>query len=98
MEEKPEHKAHSPFVIQDSQDDSQPTASDIDQRTVLSTAAFAVPSDIPTNCSYDYNILQNIKCEHKLPENMARDTASIQTGHSADVRIASCLLSVKCEK
>ena len=78
MEEKPEHEAHSQFVTQDSQDDtrptepysqfviqddSQPTESDIDHRNVLSTAAFPVPSDIPTNCSYDYNILQNVMCD-----------------------------------
>ena len=113
MEEKPEHEAHSQFVTQDSQDDtrptephsqfviqddSQPTESDIDHRTVLSTAAFPVPSDIPTNCSYDYNILQNVMCEHRLPENIPKDIAGIQNGHSADDRIVSGLPSVKCEE
>ena len=61
MEETLEHEDHSPFVMQESQYDSQQFESDFDQRTVLSTGAFPVPSDIPTNCSYDYNILQNIK-------------------------------------
>ena len=112
MEEKPEHEAHSQFVTQDSQDDtrpaephslfvvqySQPTESDIDHRTVLSTAAFPVPSDIPTNCPYDYKILQNVMCEHKLPENIPKDIAGIQNGHSADDRIVSGLISVNCEE
>ena len=83
-------------MIQDSQEDSQPTESD--QHTVLSTAAFSVPTGIPTNCSYDYNILQNIKCEHQLTENMAKDIAAIQTGHSVDDSNVSGLLSVKCEE
>ena len=116
MEERPEHEAHSQFVIQVSQDDShltEPhsqfviqdsqydshlTEPDIDQHTVLSTASFPVPSDIPTTCSYDYEILQNIKCEHQLPENMARDNAGIQNGHNVDDRIVSGLLNVKCEE
>ena len=98
MEEKPEHEAHSQFVIQDSQYDSHLTEPDFDQHTVLSTAAFPVPSDIPTTCSYDYEILQNIKCEHQLPENMTKDIAGIQKGHGAVDRIVSGLLSVKCEE
>ena len=98
MDEKPENEANSQFVIHDSQDDSRASEYDIDQRTVLSTAAFRVPSDIQTHCSYGYKVLQNMKYEHKLPQNMAKDIAGIQNGHNADDRIVSGLLSVKCEE
>ena len=35
-------------------------------------------------------------CEHKLPENIPKDIAGIQNGHSADDRIFAGLLCVKC--
>ena len=83
-----------------SQEDSQSTESDINQDSVLSTACatFTDRANNSTRCSYDYNILQNIKCEHKLPEDMHKYTADSQRGHTIDDRIVSGLQSVKCEE
>ena len=52
-------------VLQVSQEDYQPTESDIKQDTGLSTvsATFPVIANNPTCCSYDYTLVQNIKCE-----------------------------------
>ena len=58
------------------------------------TTTFPVPVDNPNNCSYDGNVLQNIKCEHKLSENMREDSTDSEKGHS----IVSDLQSVKCEE
>ena len=83
-----------------SQEDSQPTESDINRDAVLSTT-YATSTDRANNstrCSYDYNILQNIKCEHKLPEDMHKYTADSERGHTIDDRIVSGLQSVKCEE
>ena len=80
MEEKPENEANSQFVIHDSQDDSRASEYDIDQRTVLSTAAFRVPSDIQTHGSYGYKVLQNMTYEHKLPQNMAKTLQALNMG------------------
>ena len=78
------------------QEDSQPHESGVDQNTVLSnaTTTFPVPVNNPTYCSYDWEILQSIKCEHKLPENMHEDSTDSQKGRS----IVSGLQSVKGEE
>ena len=64
-------------------------------------ATCPVPASIPaTSCSCDCNILNNTKCEHKLPESMhdgGSDTDS-QKAHSVDDRIVSGLQGVKSEK
>ena len=80
------------------QEDSQPTESDIDQDTVLSTvsATVPVPANNPTCCNYDYNISHILKCE--LPENMENDSVYNQKVHSVDVINVSGWQSVKCEE
>ena len=97
MEGKDKLDVDAEVVLQVSQQDSQPTESDIDQDTVLSTvsATFPVHANNPTYCSYDYKIIQNIRCEYELPENMHEDSAE---GHSVGDRIFSGLQSVKCEE
>ena len=97
MEGKYKLDVDAEVVLQVSQENSQPTESDIDQDIVLSTvsATFPVPANNPPSCYYDYNILKNIGCKHDLPENMHEDSAEV---HSVDDRIVSGLQSVKCEE
>ena len=96
MEEKNKHDAHSEVF---SREDSQPAESDINQYIVTYTASstFPVPADNPTHCSYDYQIVRNMKCEYKPPENMHGYNAYIQTNHSVHDHIGYGLQSVKCE-
>ena len=93
MEEEDQDNVHAEVFLQFPQEDSQPTKSGVNQDTVLynATTTSPVPAYNPRYCSYDGNILQNIKSEHKLPENMHEDS---QTGRS----IVSVLQSVKCEE
>ena len=72
----------------------------MDQYTVLSTvsATFPVPANNPTHCSDDYSILQNIMCEHELPENMHEGSAHSRNVHSVDDRNVSGLQTVKFEE
>ena len=95
MEEKDKHDAHSEVV---SHEDSRPAESDINQYIVTYTASstFPVPADNPTYCSYDYQIVRNIKCEYKPPENM--HGYNIQNNHSVDDHIGYGLQRVKCEE
>ena len=55
------------------------------------------PPDITTCCSYDYNILSNIKYEQILPENMHEDSVDSQRGRGVGDRVVTGLKSVKCE-
>ena len=101
MEEKHEHDEHvSSPMLQISQENSQPIESDIKQDTVLSTvsATFPVLANNPTYCSYDYKFVQNITCEHKLPEHLQEGNAGSQTGHTVDDRTVFGLQTVKCEE
>ena len=97
MEEKDKHDAHSEVF---SHEDSQPTESDINQDSVLHTdsSTFQVPSNNQTHCSYDYEIVRNIKCERKPPENMHEYSADIQKNYSVDDDIGYGLQRVKCEE
>ena len=97
MEEKDRRDVDAEVVLQVSQEDSQPTELDIDQDTVLSTvsATIPVPANNPTSCTYDYTLLQNIRCEYELPENMHENNAEV---HGVDDRIVYGLQSVKCEE
>ena len=97
MEGKDKRDVDAEVVLQVSQENSQPTESDSDQAIVVSTvsATFPFPTNNPSYCSYDYNILQNITCEHELPETIRKYIAE---GDSVDDRIVSGLQSVKCEK
>ena len=74
MEEENQDNVHAEGFLQVPQEDSQPTKSGVNQDTVLSnvTTTFPVAAANPNYCSYDWNILQNIKREHKLPENMCK--------------------------
>ena len=95
MEEKHKDDVHAEVFLQVPQEDSQPTKSGVNQDTVLSNVTtFPVTADNPSYCSYDWNILQNIKREHKLPENMCEDSTDSQNGDS----VASGLQNVKCEE
>ena len=95
MEEEDQDDVHAEVFLQVPQEDSQPTEPGVDQDTVLSnaTTTFPVPVDNPNYCSYDWKIIQNIKCEHKLSENMREDSTDSEKGHS----IVSDLQSVKYE-
>ena len=99
METTDKHDIQAAFVIQVSQEDSQPTESDFNQDTVLSTfsATFPVPTNNSTYCYYDH-ILQNIKCEHNLQENILEDNTGSQQSHSVGDGVVSGLQSVKCEE
>ena len=96
MEEKHEHDVDADVV---SQEDSQPTNSNIKQDTVLSTvsATFPVLANNPTYCSYDYKFVQNMKLEHKLPEHIQEDNTGSQRGHTVDDCVFG-LQTVKCEE
>ena len=99
MEGKDKRNVDAEIVLQVSQEDFQPTESDSDQAIVVSTvsATFPCPTNNPSYCSYDYNILQNIRCENDLPENIRKD---ITEGDSVGDRIASGLQlqNVNCEQ
>ena len=99
MEGKDKRDVDAEVVLQVSQENSQPTESDSDQAIVVSTvsATFQFPTNNPSYCSYDYNILQNIRCENDLPENIRKD---ITEGDSVGDRIASGLQlqNVNCEQ
>ena len=103
MDENDKQDIHAGVVLHVSQEDSQPTESDIKQEAVLSRvyATCPIPASIPaTSCSCDCNILKNTKCEHKLSESMHggdSDTDS-QKAHIVDDRIVSGLQGVNCEK
>ena len=97
MDEKDKQDIHVGVVLHVSQEDSQPTESDIKQEAVLSPvcATCPVPASIPaTSCSCDCDT----KCEHKLSESMHEGGSDSQKGHSVDDRIVSGLQGVRCEK
>ena len=95
MEEEDKNDVHADVFLQVAQEDSQPTESGVNQDTVSNaTTTFPVPADNPNYCSYDWKILLNVKCEHKLPENMHEDSTDSQKRHS----IVPGLQSVKCEE
>ena len=95
MEEEDKDDVHAEVFLQVAQEDSQPTESGVNQDTVSNaTTTFPVPADNPNYCSYEWKILLNVKCEHKLPENMHEDSTDIQQSRSID----SGLQSVKCEE
>ena len=95
MEEEDKDDVHADVFLQVPQEDSQPTESGVNQDTVSNaTTTFPVPVDNSNDCSYDWKIIQNIKCEHKLSENMREDSTDNEKGHS----IVSDLQSVKCEE
>ena len=102
MEETDKHDIQAAVVVQVSQEDSQPTKSYFNQDAVLSTASatatFSVPTNNSTYCSYDYNILQNIKCEHNPQENILEDNIDNPKNHSVDDGLVSGSQSVKREK
>ena len=57
----------------------------------VASPTFPVPTNIP--CSYDYNILHNIKCEHSPAENLQEGSVGNLNGHRVnDWR------SIKCEE
>ena len=97
MEGKDKRDVDAEVVLQVSQENSQPTESDSDQAIVVSTVSATVPfpANNLTYCSYDYQILKNIECEHELPEHMHEDSVAV---HSVNGRIVSGLQNVKCEK
>ena len=103
MDKQDKQVIHAGVVLHVSQEDSQPTESDIKQEAVLSPvyATCPVPASIPaTSCPCDCKILKNTQCEFKLSESMHggdSDTDS-QKAHSVDGRIVSGLQGVKCEK
>ena len=95
MEEEDKDDVHAEVLLQVPQEHSQPTESGVNQGTVSNATTISpVPADNPNYCSYDWKILLDVKCEHKLPENMHEDSTDSQKGHSID----SGLQSVKCEK
>ena len=95
MEEEDKDDVHAEVLLQVPQEHSQPAESGVNQDTVSNaTTTFLVPADNPNYCSYDWKILLDVKCEHKLPENMHEDSTDSQKGHSID----SSLQSVKCEE
>ena len=100
MDENDQQDIHAGVVLNVSQEDSQPTESDIKQEAVLSPvyATCAVPASIPaTSCSCDCKI-KNTTCEHKLSESMHQGGSDTQKAHSFYDCIASGLQGVKCEK
>ena len=95
MEEEDKDDVHAEVLLQVPQEHSQPTESGVNQDTVSNATTISpVPADNPNYCSYDWKILLDVKCEHKLPENMHEDSTDSQKGHSID----SGLQSVKCEE
>ena len=95
MEEEDKDGAHTEVFLQVPQEDSQPTASGVNQDTVSNaTTTIPVSVDNSNDCSYDWKSIQNIKCEHKLSENIPEDSTDSEKGHS----IVSDLQSVKCEE
>ena len=100
MEPKDKYEVHAEVVLPITQHDSQPAESDVNQYTDLSTVSvtFSVPAIKPTYCTNDYNNLQNIKREHKLPGDMHKDIGSCQKDHSVGGCVVTSLQTVKCEK
>ena len=103
MDENDKQDIHAGVVLHVSQEDSQPTGSNIKQEAVFSPvyATCPISTSIPgTSCSCDCNILKNTKCEHKLSESMHEGGSDNDSkkGHSVDDRIVSGLQGVKCEK
>ena len=100
MEPTDTYEVHAEVVLPVSQHDSQPAEPDSNQDTVLSTvsATFPLPASNPTYCTNDYNIIQNIKREHKLPGDVHDDIGSSQKDNSVGGCIVTGLQSVKCEK
>ena len=100
MEPTDKYEVHADVVLPVSLHDSRPAESDVNQDTVLSTisATFSVHAINPTYCTNDYNILQNIKREHKLPGDMLEDIDIREKDHSVGGCIVTCLQSDKCEK
>ena len=98
MEGRDQRHVDAEVVLQVSQEDPQPTESDIDHDPLLSTVSTTVqfPANNPTYCYYDYNILHKLKCE--LPENTHNDSEYYQQVHSVDDRNVSGLQSIKCEE
>ena len=94
MEETDQHDIQAAVVGQVSQEDSQPTESDFNR----DTTTFPVPTNNSTYCSYDYKILQNIKCEHYLQENILKVNTGSQKSDSVYDGVISGLQSVKCEE
>ena len=91
MDENYKQDIHAGVVLHVSQEESQPTESDIKQEAVLYPvyATCPVPASIPaTPCSCDCKI-QNTKCEHKLSERMHQGGSDTQKAHSVDDCIAS---------
>ena len=91
MDENDKQDIHAGVVLHVSQEDSQPTESDIKQEAVLYPvyATCPVPASIPaTPCSCDCKI-QNTKCEHKLSERKHQGGSDTQKAHSVDDCIAS---------
>ena len=97
MEEEDKRDAHSEVF---SHENPQPTESDIIQDSVLYTASstFPVPANNQTHCSDDYEIVRNMKCERKPPENMPGYYANIQKNHSVDDHIGYSLQRVNFEE
>ena len=87
-------------VLPVSQHDSQPPESDVNQYTVLSTvsATYPVTAINPTYCTNDYNLLQNINREHKLPSDMHEYIGSSQNDNCVGGCIVTGLQSVRCDK
>ena len=94
MEEEDQDDVHAEVFLQVPQEESQPTESGVNQDTVSNATTFPVPVDNPNNCSYDWNVLQNIKCVDKLTENMREDSIVSGPGRS----IVIDLQSVKYEE
>ena len=82
MEEEDQDGAHAEMFLQVPQEDSQPTEPGVNQDTVSNaTTTIPVSVDNSNDCSYDWKSIQNIKCEHKLSENIPEDsTDSVQKG------------------
>ena len=97
MDGKDKQDIHAGVVLNVSQEDSQPTESDIKQEAALSPvcATCPVPASIPAT---SYSCDCDTKCEHKLSESMHEGGSDSQKGHSVDDRIVSGLQGVRCEK
>ena len=100
MEPNDKYEVHTEVVLNVSQHNSHPAESDVNQDTVLSTvsATFPVGAVNPTYCTNDYNSLQNIQREHKLPGDVHEDIDSRQNDHSVRGCIVTGFQSIKCEK
>ena len=94
VEETDKHDIQAAVVVQVSQEDSQPTKSYFNR----DTTTFPVPTNNSTYCSYDYKILQNIKCEHNPQGNILEDHSGNQKSHSVDDGLISGFQSVTCEE